>query len=882
MSCWVSWNASFKLKILVRRQNWLASSCVTSCAGPPAERETGVLTQSSAARGCGQGSSKRWCSRKCTLDHSRHHPAQHASRIPRAAMAFYARPPSRVTPSTSNANDNFEMPAYTSHTARRSPPRSKPSPTRSPKKVNSNNSTSSDRALLDMLRSTVTCLREKRMDLEALGCLEQGLWLQRRMLGADNPQVRAALEEVVLGLNALAMQFLTTAAAFDQCLALLRKAEAITAPGNFSVAISAPLQVLTLNNLGCCYRKLGKPRAALRYLQEAARIGSAISDEAARAPASKSPATIVVNLSVTHLNLCAIQSQLGRHDLALEHAQGAIFHAQDELVRLEEGGEARLDEAAREEKLVSLAVAYHNLAVELEFNGRGDASLQWFRKALELANRYRERNGALCASFQRALDDAKRKHSASRPKSATRSAQGGRSQRLASSRPREANLSYEATVASRCYRPAPPPTGTTNTASSSTGSMTAGAPRRQRPLSASSSSTRARRPMSGSLYGSSSTAQFSQTHIKPEPAIDRHWRNLEEQYDLDDQDNSNQRQAVSPSREKGGKPATAPSQNSTQKRRPLSASAVSSKSRFAQHISVNNYEDEECGVFEDEDLSDDDEAISTKPTTKVVRYEPVEMANSSPSTRLNSGRRHREALDYSRSSSSPKSSGDKRSHQSNDETDDVSSGYGGEDDDSDMPRQRVSHMAYLRRMRQIAENIRDDIDNPIPTNSSDKVKQQQAQQTKAAKSSTKEDIGVETPRTASISKMRAKLDRMRSDSLLSLLDQREDAGHDTLQNLDSQPDPVATQPASIVPALVLVEDGGISEGKLIQQAASKVLQRVFRGSLCRQQLDETKKVRSVPLSCGAVHVMIRFVSSLRRRVQQPAQSSGTRGATMTM
>ncbi|KAE9136805.1 hypothetical protein PF010_g1567 [Phytophthora fragariae] len=252
-----------------------------------------------------------------------------------------------------------------------------------------------------MLSSTVACLKQKNMDLEALGCLEQSLWLKRRMFGVDNSVVHKALNEVMLSYNSVAMQYLAQGQ-FDQCLAMLRKAEAITAPGNFKRCQA--LQILTFNNIGCCYRKLGKLKSALKYLKEAAQIGSGSAH--------------VKNLSITHLNLCAIQSQLGRHDLALEHAQAAIFHTQEELVSLEDeamnerdadgecDGDDRdqaalvdaLDPKTREEKIISLAVAYHNLAVELEFNGRGEASLQWYKKALQLVWKYRETNEALCYS----------------------------------------------------------------------------------------------------------------------------------------------------------------------------------------------------------------------------------------------------------------------------------------------------------------------------------------------------------------------------------------------------------------------------------------------------------------------------------------------------
>ncbi len=60
----------------------------------------------------------------------------------------------------------------------------------------------------------------------------------------------------------------------------------------------------------------------------------------------------------THLNMCAVLSQIGKHNSAREEAMLAIILLQDELLLLEEGG--------RQEKAGLLAIAFHNLAVEME------------------------------------------------------------------------------------------------------------------------------------------------------------------------------------------------------------------------------------------------------------------------------------------------------------------------------------------------------------------------------------------------------------------------------------------------------------------------------------------------------------------------------------
>jgi Tfp pilus assembly protein PilF len=57
------------------------------------------------------------------------------------------------------------------------------------------------------------------------------------------------------------------------------------------------LRAVTLNNLGCYYKKKGRLRSALKCLGKALKIESRLKD--------------VKNPADTHLNICACQSQLG-------------------------------------------------------------------------------------------------------------------------------------------------------------------------------------------------------------------------------------------------------------------------------------------------------------------------------------------------------------------------------------------------------------------------------------------------------------------------------------------------------------------------------------------------------------------------------------------
>lgn len=837
----------------------------------------------------------------------------------------------------------------------------------------------SDQSLLEMLTSTVACLKQKHMDLEALGCLEQSLWLKRRMFGVDNSVVQRALNEVVLSYNSIAMQYLAQTQ-FDQCLAMLRKAEAITAPGNFKKCQS--LQILTFNNIGCCYRKLGKLKSALKYLKEAAQIGSTCAH--------------VKNLSITHLNLCAIQSQLGRHDLALEHAQAAIFHTQEELVSLDahsnscdedngdndddvENGSTLdvLDAKSREEKIISLAVAYHNLAVELEFNGRGEASLQWYKKALQLVWKYRESNAALCASFKKIFMDAKKKQELQRtgghshgdssssrltggpsnsrlPNSvASRSSNafsGGDRRKPMAARPKSAHhlssrngssvsggvgfsgrgsaandMSYSANVASQCYKPTKPSTAGLQYASPPKaldcqggrsaatqarrglgGQPKAVAPRQSPSASNASSNTR-QRPMSASAARSSSSARHGGGGAADDlgPSIEAHWKKLEREFSIENPPpatNTNSSKRTSGQQHSRAAPTV---------KRPQSARPTTRSSQ-QQRLSLNQFDDgddslcgiedeDDCGVLDDDELSEngkDEEDGDLEELERSNEFEDLLLSRGARQQQQTSqqrshwessgkpraeveqspvdaqqfagrGHRHRQALEEARTKKtsafdSERTVTDASSLESGSRTSLSCDG-----DESDLPNQRVSHMEYLRRMKRLAENIKDDLTGstvstaapsqqrkapprPVPVTTTNLTSHANSGD------APREATTITTPR-GSTSKVRERLERVRSESFHTL------PKYDDIKNDDDQDvslpvesgdsnSPIAKSSTSTKQEFVeIVEDASsefyateqevyAAEQKLIRRAAAKHIQAFLRGERAR---DDARMRRQV-------------------------------------
>lgn len=220
--------------------------------------------------------------------------------------------------------------------------------------------------LLALQRIDDTCIQLQRQGnyLEALECMERGLVLRQHFFGSDSDEVWRACKTVGEMCNLLAMTYLQQEE-FPMVLELLKKAEILTERDQ-------PGKAVTLNNLACYYRRQGKLHAALQYLQRALKIEAKLGDKV------ETPAD-------THLNTCAVLSQLGRHQGALEHAQSALILLQEELFGGSKGPEASVP---RVDRVAVLAIAYHNMGVEQEFLKKYDHSLQSYKKGVEAAQKY--------------------------------------------------------------------------------------------------------------------------------------------------------------------------------------------------------------------------------------------------------------------------------------------------------------------------------------------------------------------------------------------------------------------------------------------------------------------------------------------------------------
>lgn len=124
-------------------------------------------------------------------------------------------------------------------------------------------------------------------------------------------------EAHILELNKLAMTNLDNP---KEALSSLQQAEKILLDGAnpevCKMQNRLKLTAITFNNFGCYYKRIKQPNVALFYLKQAFKLEvQTYSDPAA--------------IASTQLNICAINSQLGKHDVALNYAKQALSLLKD-------------------------------------------------------------------------------------------------------------------------------------------------------------------------------------------------------------------------------------------------------------------------------------------------------------------------------------------------------------------------------------------------------------------------------------------------------------------------------------------------------------------------------------------------------------------------
>ena len=185
------------------------------------------------------------------------------------------------------------------------------------------------------------------------------------------------LEEFILNLNRDAMNYLKEEN-YSLALETLQSADKMLK--TIDQASNNKLQAITLNNFGCFYKRINKPNVALRFLKKACQKESI-------EPVDNT------NLAGTLLNICAIYSQLGKHDLALEHGCKALH-----LVEKCESSSPNL--------VSTLIIGYHNTGVEYEFLDQMKQAVECYKAAWQCASKQLGENNPLTQSIHKSYNEA--------------------------------------------------------------------------------------------------------------------------------------------------------------------------------------------------------------------------------------------------------------------------------------------------------------------------------------------------------------------------------------------------------------------------------------------------------------------------------------------
>ena len=203
--------------------------------------------------------------------------------------------------------------------------------------------------------------------LEAIRFFERALIVKKEKFGLESTDTIMTCEELCKLCNGYAMECLAVGN-LALCRELLKKVDILTSPRGCLGGRSSRLRLraVTYSNMGCLFKERGELRSALRFLNQALEI------EAAH-PYCDNPAR-------THLNICAVYSQLGAHDKALGHGKAALalikFEAAAAAEAGEDGGGGGSDDdedggpavrgRGRGDGTSMLAITHYNIAVECE------------------------------------------------------------------------------------------------------------------------------------------------------------------------------------------------------------------------------------------------------------------------------------------------------------------------------------------------------------------------------------------------------------------------------------------------------------------------------------------------------------------------------------
>jgi tetratricopeptide (TPR) repeat protein len=124
----------------------------------------------------------------------------------------------------------------------------------------------------------------------------------------------------------------------------------------------------------------------------------------------------------THLNICAVLSQLNKHEMALNHAMSAVILLQEGMLRKridpaaaqeDEDIQSTIPDANSKDRTAVLAIAYHNMGVEQEFLRSYPAAILSYKKAVNFAEKHLGPEDGITQNLRNVYENARNEVSSS-------------------------------------------------------------------------------------------------------------------------------------------------------------------------------------------------------------------------------------------------------------------------------------------------------------------------------------------------------------------------------------------------------------------------------------------------------------------------------------
>ena len=202
---------------------------------------------------------------------------------------------------------------------------------------------------IDILYSRSKDLLQELKIQEGLSLIQEVLRLKARFHGMDTQAYKSFFNLVLGHLNETALS-LFNRDLIDEAYAMLKKGQELTSPNNYYFC--PKMRLLTLNNLACCLRRMGKINSALKCLQICVKI--------------LEQTGVKEYSGMTHLNICALYMQLKKHEQSIQHGNQAVHAFSLEIINLNPKSFPSTSSytVAYQEKIKMLAIAYYNLGSE--------------------------------------------------------------------------------------------------------------------------------------------------------------------------------------------------------------------------------------------------------------------------------------------------------------------------------------------------------------------------------------------------------------------------------------------------------------------------------------------------------------------------------------